>query len=145
MKMNGDGFMKSCISALEMARSAELTIRAELDHIEEMRSIATQTKYANNDYSAAVIKKLELLERELNTSIDIAVDRKREALEVISGLDEMQRLILYRYYILGEEWETVADKVYVSLRQVYNIRKKALNELKLKYEEVQDSCIKEAI
>ena len=72
---------------------------------------------------------LEKFERELNDNIDRAVDRKREALKVLSVLSGYERAVLYQYYILAKDWNKISEKMYMSERQVFNIRKKALENI----------------
>ena len=40
---------------------------------------------------------------------------------------------MYQYYILGKTWEKIADEMYMSDRNVYILRKKAMDKLADKY------------
>ncbi len=74
-------------------------------------------------------EKLAELERILNDCIDSACDRKREALACLSSLTGNERTVLYRYYILGEDWRRISDAMYMSERSIFNLRKTALDKL----------------
>lgn len=113
---------------LKYARQAELCVQTELEHIERLhrimklpgRSLETAQKLA---------EKLAKLEQRLNRTIDHAVDRKNEALDLLDMLDGDERGVLYRYYILGKDWLKVADEMYLSERSVFNLRKRAIDKL----------------
>ena len=120
------------IEVLKKAREVELCIQAELEHIERLHRIM-KTSGKSRRYAEEIAEKLTGLEAELNAEIDRAVDIKREALCVLSGLDGSERAVLYRYYILGEEWRIISDKMYLSERQVFNLRKSAIGKIEEKY------------
>lgn len=84
-------------------------------------------------YAAELAEKLAALERRLNNSIDLAVDRKNEALNILDNLEGDERTVMYQYYILGKTWEKIADEMYMSDRNVYILRKKAMDKLADKY------------
>lgn len=120
--------MSDCLTALKNARESELEVRAELEHIERLHRIMKIQERSEN-YARSVVEKLAALEKELNAMIDEAVDRKREALAYLSILTGSERTVLYQYYILAKEWQKIALELYISERQVFNIRKKALDRL----------------
>lgn len=120
--------MSDCLTALKNARESELEVRAELEHIERLHRIMKIQERSEN-YARTVVEKLAALEKELNAAIDEAVDRKREALAYLSILTGSERAVLYQYYILAKEWQKIALELYISERQVFNIRKKALDRL----------------
>lgn len=120
--------MNDCLKILKDAREAELEIQAELTHIERLHKIL-RLPNRSAEYAANMAEKLGGLERMLNASIDSAVERKREALELLSALSGYERTVLYRYYILGEDWRKISDATFLSERHVFNLRKSALERL----------------
>lgn len=118
---------------LKKARETELCIQAELEHIERLHRIM-KTSGKSRRYAEEIAEKLSLLETQLNENIDRAVDTKREALCILSALDGYERTVIYRYYILGEDWSKIAEKMYLSERQVYYYRKSALKKIEEKYD-----------
>lgn len=120
--------MANFMDKLVFARRAEILIQSELEHIERLHKImrlpGRPTEYVQN-----IAEKLAALEKRLNKTIDMAVDRKNEALDLLDELSGNERTVLYRYYILGENWQTIAAKTYLSERSVYDLRKKAMDKL----------------
>lgn len=113
---------------LKYARQAELAVQAELEHIERLHRIMKLPGRSHNQ-AAELAEKLAKLEKRLNRTIDLAVDRKNEALDLLDLLEGDERTVLYRYYILGKDWLKVADEMYLSERSVFNLRKKAMDKL----------------
>ncbi len=130
--MKGVKSLNSLI-VLKKARETELCIQAELEHIERLHRIM-KTSGKSRRYAEEIAEKLSLLETQLNENIDRAVDTKREALCILSALDGYERTVIYRYYILGEDWSKIAEKMYLSERQVYYYRKSALKKIEEKYD-----------
>lgn len=120
--------MTNFMDTLKCARQSELTIRAELEHIERLHRIM---KLPGRPFEQAqmLAEKLAALEKRLNRTIDLAVDRKNEALDILDLLEGDERGVLYRYYVLGMDWLKVADEMYLCERSVFNIRKRALDKL----------------
>ena len=120
--------MTNCLKILKAARVAELEIQSELEHIERLHKIL-RLPHRSAEYAAKMTEKLAELERILNDCIDNACDRKREALACLSSLTGNERTVLYRYYILGEDWRRISDAMYMSERSIFNLRKTALDKL----------------
>ena len=113
---------------LKFARQAELAVQAELEHIERLHRIMKLPGRAP-EAAQRLAEKLAALESRLNRTVDLAVDRKNEALDLLDLLDGNERGVLYRYYILGMDWLKVADEMYLSERSVFGLRKRALDKL----------------
>lgn len=113
---------------LKYARQSELAVQAELEHIERIHRIMKLPGRSLNQ-AKELTEKLAKLEKRLNRTIDLAVDRKNEALDLLDLLEGDERGVLYRYYILGKDWLKVADEMYLSERSVFNLRKRALDKL----------------
>ena len=127
------------VGILKAAREAEMEITAELEQIERLHRIMRNTGHSLG-YAQSLAENLAKFEEELNANIDRAVDAKREALKVLSALHGDERTILYQYYILAKDWRKISDEMYISERQVFNLRKKALDSLNRHYK-----CAKQTV
>lgn len=127
------------VGILKAAREAEMEITAELEQIERLHRIMRNTGHSLA-YAQSLAENLAKFEEELNANIDRAVDAKREALKVLSTLHGDERTILYQYYILAKDWRKISDEMYISERQVFNLRKKALDSLNRHYK-----CAKQTV
>lgn len=127
------------VGILKAAREAEMEITAELEQIERLHRIMRNTGNSLA-YAQSLAENLAKFEEELNANIDRAVDAKREALKVLSALHGDERTILYQYYILAKDWRKISDEMYISERQVFNLRKKALDSLNRHYK-----CAKQTV
>lgn len=123
--------MNDVMDILKRARKCEFEISVQEEHIERLRRIARNVK-GNRTCCEKIVKKLASLEVETNEMIDKAVDIKREALVLVNDLTGEEKCVIERYYILGETWEQIANKMYMSERRVYLLRKSALIKLKQK-------------
>lgn len=127
--------MVECLSVLKFAREAELEVKSILEQVELLHGIL-KLKGRTREWAERTVEKLKVLESELNDQIDEAVDRKREAVRVLSALSGAEKAALYQYYILARDWNEIADELYFSERQIYNIRKRAIAHLCERYAEV---------
>ena len=124
--------MTDFMDKLKYARQSELEIQAELEHIERLHRIM-KLPGRSSEYAQGLAEKLAKLEKRLNKSIDTAVNRKNEALNLLDCLSGDERAVMYQYYILAKDWQKIADEMYLSERSVYNLRKKAINKLAARY------------
>ncbi len=124
--------MPDIIAALERARSIELEINTQIEHIERLHRIAKRAQASHTDAQKSV-EKLARLERQLNDTIDIMCDAKAEALRFISFLTGEERGVIEGYYILGKNWDRLALDLFMSERRVYMLRKSALTKLESRY------------
>lgn len=134
------------VDILKYARQSEMVVQSELEHIERLRRIA-KLPNRSAEYAQNLAEKLDALERRLNRSIDLAVDRKNDALNILDKLSGDERTVLYQYYILAREWQKVAEKMFMSERNVYKLRKSAfakLEELYSKLSDTSDGIMKKA-
>lgn len=120
--------MPDVMGALQRARSMELEIQTQLEHIERLHRIANRAKNSSA-CAAETVEKLAGLERELNSAIDEMVDAKREALRYISYLSGEERSVIEGYYILAKNWQQLALDLYMSDRRVFLLRKSGLSKL----------------
>ena len=124
--------MSEILNKLERARAFELEASVQLEHIERLHRIAARVRSdgrGGTEYAVKIVEKLCALERELNRSIDLLADAKRDALGIISVLEGEERAVLYSYYILAKDWSRTAAALYMSERRVYMLRKSALARL----------------
>ncbi|MDE7399709.1 MAG: hypothetical protein K2N06_09305 [Oscillospiraceae bacterium] len=127
--------MSDCLSVLKSAREAELEVKSMLEQVKLFHGILN-LKGRTREWAERTVEKIAELETELNRQIDEAVDRKREAVRVLSALSGAEKAALYQYYILARDWSEIADELYFSERQIYNIRKRAMAHLCERYESV---------
>lgn len=120
--------MNDCLNMLKNIRKVELDIQCNIEHIERIHRIL-KIPYRSEENARRIIEKLAILEAELNELIDSAVDMKREALVYLSSLSGDERAVLYRHYILAKDWHRVAEEMFISERNVFNLRKRALDKL----------------
>lgn len=124
--------MTNFMDTLKYARQSEMEIQSELEHIERLHRIM-KLPGRSIEYVQGLAEKLSALEKRLNKSIDTAVDRKNEALNLLTCLSGDERTVIYQYYILAKDWQTIAAEMYLSDRSVYNLRKKAVDRLAARY------------
>lgn len=123
---------------LKYARQSETAVQTELEHIERLHRIM-KLPNRSAEYAHNLAEKLTALERRLNHSIDLAVDRKNEALNILDKLSGDERTVLYQYYILAKDWQKVAADIYMSERSVYKLRKSAIEKLETLYPTPSDT------
>lgn len=123
---------------LKYARQSEMTVRTELEHIERLHRIM-RLPNRSDEYAQNLAEKLAALEKRLNRSVDTAVDRKNQALNILDRLSGDERTVLYQYYILAKDWQKVAEDTFMSERNVYKLRKKAVEKLTTLYTDPHDT------
>ncbi len=121
--------MADIMAVLERARCCEQEILVQMEHIERLHRIASRAM-SSPQRSEQIAEKLGILERKLNAQVDVTVDAKLEALEYISILEGEERGVIERYYILALSWQQIADKMYMSDRRVFMLRKSALSKIR---------------
>ena len=82
--------MPDVMGALQRARTMELEIQTQLEHIEMLHRIANRAR-KSSACAVETVEKLERLERDLNNTIDELCDAKREPLKYISYLSGEER------------------------------------------------------
>lgn len=120
--------MSDVIGTLERARTMELEISTQVEHIERLHRIANRAQNSS-EYAQEVVDKLARLERQLNDDIDRMCDAKADALRYISYLSGEERSVIEGYYILAKSWQQLSYDLYMSERRVYMLRKSGLNKL----------------
>lgn len=124
---------KGLIALLKRARSCHFEIEAQLLHIERLHDVIDRTR----DLSRVRIytERLAELEAKINASINRAADADSKVQHLLNRLDGAEKAVLYRYYILGEDWRKVAKKLHYCEKSVFLIRNRALEKLSKIYKE----------
>ncbi len=115
-------------------------INSKLELIAELKSLATKVTTSpfseshsvgtHSDRVGRTTARIIDLENEINEEIDKLVDVKIKIRGIIAAvLDETQRTILERRYILNESWEKIGDKLDYSARHVLRIHNQAIEFL----------------
>ena len=76
------------------------------------------------------MEKLDAQARKVNEAWDTLISMRDEAEALINLEEDMQRrCVIWRYYILGESWEKVAENIHLDMRYVFRIHGRALQDL----------------
>ena len=121
---------------LSQAAYLDRLIDSKLEQLEELKritcssnGIVTVSENGNNNVSRVhrMVEKICLMEEEIDRQIDRYVDVKDDISKLIMSVPDLQqRLILEQHYLLFLTWEEIADRCFMSLRNVQYIHKKAL-------------------
>ena len=121
---------------LSQAAQLDRLIDSKLEQLEELKRITctshglvTVSDNGGNNVSRVhrTVERICLMEEEINRQIDRYVDIKDSISQLIMGVPDLQqRLVLEQHYLLFLTWEEIADKYFMSLRNVQYIHKKAL-------------------
>lgn len=123
---------------LSQARFLDNAIDAKVIQLEELKkSLEHSTgimEFTSNNSNVSrvenLIDKITLFEEALNKDIDILVDIKIEIVHLLKKIDDLPlRTALEYHYLSFLTWEEIADKMYISLRQLYNWNTKAMKIL----------------
>jgi len=129
---------------LRQLRRLDLTIKAKLVQLDELRSLALKItpspdpagggRKISKDRICHVVAKIVDLEREIDRKIDRLVSLKKEAMERIDGLDDDNlRLVLVHRYINGRTWCEVAYELGCTPQWAHKLHARALTEFEQKY------------
>ena len=124
--------MADVMGTLQRARTLELEVQTQLEHIEMIHRIAKRVR-ESSAYARETSEKLARLEKQLNDTIDEMCDVKREALRFVSFLSGEERSVIEGYYILAKNWDQLAHDLYMSERRIYMLRKSGLAKLTGRY------------
>ncbi len=124
--------MADVMGTLQQARTLELQVQMQLEHIEMIHRIARRMRESTS-YAQETAEKLARLEAQLNDTVDQMCDAKREALRFVSYLSGEERSVIEGYYILAKNWDKLALELYMSERRVFLLRKSGLAKLMDRY------------
>ena len=124
---------------LSQAAYLDRLIDSKLEQLEELKKITcsshglvTVSENGNNRVSRvqSTVEKICLMEEEIDRQIDRYVDVKDDISRLIMSVPDLQqRLILEQHYLMFLTWEQIADKYFMSVRNVQYLHKKALTWL----------------
>ena len=123
---------------LQQIRKIDLLIQNKLEQAQELRSklevqginfesdgstSATRNVTKMNDLIVSVVT----LEDEINQQIDLLINKKREVMELIDSLDNVDEIsLLYKRYFNYMSWEEIAVNMKISYRQTHRLHGRAL-------------------
>ena len=88
----------------------------------------------NQDKLGSTITKIVDLERETDELVDSLVDKRKE---ILSQIDNMKNIdhydVLHKHYVERRTFQDIADSENWSVRQVFNIHGRALQEFEKMY------------
>lgn len=128
-------YLSQCV-LLDHAINCKLEQLEELKHMELQSKSFLQGCSGGNSTSRVekTVVKICLLEQEINDDIDKYVDLKREIKELIGSLSDLTlKTIMEKHYLCGKKWESIAEEMFISLRNVMYLHKKAIATLEEKY------------
>ncbi|MBQ8411577.1 MAG: hypothetical protein IJX15_07625 [Ruminiclostridium sp.] len=115
-------------------------INSKLEQIAELKALATKvtastfseshSKGTYNDRTGRTTARIIDLENEINEEIDRLVEIKVKIRGLVASLtDPNLRIVLERRYILGENWEKIAEKMGYSPRHILRMHNHAVEIL----------------
>ena len=128
---------------LKQIRSLDIKIADGMEELEQLKAMATKVTAAlgsevvssskNPDKMTDVVQKIINLQMDINRDVDKYVDIKREAVELLSKVENpVHYKILHSRYVLYKTWEQIADEIGYTYQWVCELHGVAL----LKFEEI---------
>lgn len=130
---------------LNKIRKIDLLIDEKLQDVQVLRDRLTnitaniqservQTSMSGDKFADTISKIIDL-EHEINADIDVLVEYKKSARELIEKLDDdILKVILYKRYFSGKTFEQIAVEINYSWRWTCKLHGRALQKLN-KYKE----------
>lgn len=88
----------------------------------------------NQDKLGSTIAKIVDLERETDELVDSLVDKRKEILKQIDSMKNIDHYdVLHKHYVERKTFQDIADSENWSIRQVFNIHGRALQEFEKMY------------
>lgn len=127
---------------LNQAYRVDERISIKLEQIQKLRELATKatTTLSNTGGGGGdahskerIIAKIVDLEQTINADIEHLIDLKAEIAEVIKQVNnkEYQELLELRY-LCYRKWEDIASQMGYSMRNIFELHKKALKSVKIR-------------
>ena len=133
---------------LRQVRGIDRRIEREEEQIERLRAklesgrmsqLTGMPRGGSSDWTNTVNALIEL-EHRYNARLRDMCRMKQEALDAIEGVEQARlREVLELYYLHGYSWQKVAEAMHLDLRWVYRLHGKALNAVKLKARDLEES------
>ncbi len=128
---------------LGQARLLDQRIDAKIEQAASLRMLATKATSTLSDVAPSgtrnvhrmedIIVKIVDLENEINHDIDNLVDLKREIMDAIRSIRDLDyRTVLELRYLCFKPWEQIAVEMECGIDNVYKLHQKALKKLETK-------------
>lgn len=131
---------------LRSVREQDSLLRAYEQELEDLRRRAYNIsspklgdKIQSNHLATLdeIVDKLDSQIEKVNAAWDELIDRRDMAKALINTVeDESIRCVLYRYYILIQTWEQIAVEMNYTIRWVYKLHGKALQDLEKEFTKI---------
>nr|DAZ77483.1 MAG TPA: Protein of unknown function (DUF1492) [Caudoviricetes sp.] len=131
---------------LRSVREQDSLLRAYEQELEDLRRRAYNIsspklgdKIQSNHLATLdeIVDKLDSQIEKVNATWDELIDKRNQAKALINKVeDESGRCVLYRYYILIQSWEQIAVEMNYTIRWVYKLHGKALQDLEKKFTKI---------
>lgn len=131
---------------LRSVREQDSLLRAYEQELEDLRRRAYNIsspklgdKIQSNHLATLdeIVDKLDSQIEKVNAAWDELIDKRDKAKALIDKVsDESSRCILYRYYILGQTWELIAVETNYTIRWVYKLHGKTLQDLEKEFTKI---------
>lgn len=128
---------------LRSVREQDRLLRAYEQELEDLRHRAYNIsspklgdKIQSNHLATLdeIVDKLDSQIEKVNAAWDELIDKRDKAKALIDKVeDESGRCVLYRYYILGQTWELIAVETNYTIRWVYKLHGKTLQDLEKEF------------
>ncbi len=118
-----------------------------MSNADKLKSIYLYEQVISN--ANAEIDRLQADMRRIKDKIKRSTEERDEAALLLSAVKEaihgiknpLHREVLERYYLQGQTWEQVAEKMNYSATQIYKLRKQALDEIDLDFLPDTEQCL----
>lgn len=131
---------------LRSVREQDSLLRAYEQELEDLRRRAYNIsspklgdKIQSNHLATLdeIVDKLDSQIEKVNAAWDELIDKRDNAKALIDKVeDKSARCVLYRYYILIQAWEQIAVEMNYTIRWVYKLHGKALQDLEKEFTKI---------
>ena len=116
------------IEIITKAQETEREFSALVEEAARVSELAQKSKIAGAKSAAKIIADYT---RQIDDKIADFMELRQTAKIIIEAVtDSLYRAILTRRFILGENWEQIAEEMHFSRAHIFRLRKKALATLK---------------
>lgn len=101
-------------------------------HASNISSPAFGDKVQGNHISSLdeIVEKIVMQADKVNKLWDTYIENKERAASMIGRIDDdAQKAVLYRYYIMGENWKTVSCHMHYTRRYIFKLNDMGIREL----------------
>lgn len=140
---------------LRSVREQDSLLRAYEQELEDLRRRAYNIsspklgdKIQSNHLATLdeIVDKLDSQIEKVNATWDELIDKRNQAKALINKVeDESGRCVLYRYYILIQSWEQIAVEMNYTIRWVYKLHGKALQDLEKEFTKIHYNSLQNVL